>query len=173
MFVEFVFGCRQQTGILHLLIFDASFHDRLQYGACLVHVACIAVSADHVGIQLVAFVGGDVQSSACPSAVGNFDAFCQIDQTDDVACIRCLSSCIGHPYFNAVDRDAAGDVWKGGAGFVVDVVEVMGKEEVTVFVIVVCLNVIRAQLVTSLTADSRRFCLLLACNSLQFQTSKL
>ena len=171
--VQRVFGRGEQTCVLHLLILDATHHHRIQHRTRLVHVAGITVGAHHIGIQLVALVAGDVQSGTCPGAVGNLDTFCQIHQTDDVTGVRGLSTGVGHPHFNAVDGHTTGDGGKGGAGLVIAVVEVMGEEEVTVFVIVVGLDVIRVQLVSSPTAHCGRLRLLLTGHSLQSQTSKL
>ena len=108
--VDGVLRAGELTSGLQLLVVDASdeLSRAVEDGCGLCDVACSGEVVDELVVFAVRAVAWHANACACPAArVADVGGFAQVGQCDDVAVVLALSALVRHPYFHALDVDAA------------------------------------------------------------------
>ena len=128
--------------------------EHFEHSGDLIDVAGCRICGDHIrilAVGIIAWHSGSAFSS--PHLIGRL-TFTEVCKCHDVTGIIGLSGLVSHPNLDTIDLYASGEIWQMLHCIVIDIAEILGEEEVTVFLIVGSIYLKRIQLHSALTADA-------------------
>ena len=162
-------GTRQLLIVLTILkVFDGS-----QHTGCLIDIAGLGIRSGQPAILIIGAIARHSLSRGTPDGIADGCVLTQVGQGDDVSGIRGRSGLIGHPDLHTANLDASGQVRQSRHGLIVMVTEIMGEEEVAVFLVVGHVELKCGGLCATLRGDGFSRRLLLREHCLEFKPAEL
>ena len=171
-FVQGVFRTVEQACRRQFLVVRTS-HEKggRQRRADLINIAGIRIVGDHVIIFSVGTVGGQLRRRS--TTPFRRSALCQLGESDDITGVRRRSRLVGNPHLNTGNLDACRNDGQALHGLIIVLTEILGKEEVTVFLIVGYIQLERSGLRATFRGNALRRGVLLRQHGLELQLTEL